>query len=78
MRSQFCIFGLEEMSTPKQDDEKTGQPLFFRKYPKHFDTYEEAREGLKTILEGKSPFTHFLFDHYSIMEVYLADKKVSG
>ncbi len=75
MKSHFNIFGLEEMDSPNRDDEKTGQPLFFRKYPIHFETFEKAHEELVQIQNDKSPFINYKFNSYVILETYSAAKK---
>jgi hypothetical protein len=70
MKSKFAIFGLERIPKPDADDEKSGQPFLFRKYPEQFESAESAHEELEIIMEGKSPFSHFIFDKYAILEIY--------
>jgi hypothetical protein len=70
MTSQFAIFGLERIQSPEPDDEKTGQPYLFRKYPDHFESLEKAHRELDDIMNGKSPFVHYKFNSYVVMEIH--------
>jgi hypothetical protein len=70
MKSQFAIFGLERMADPNSNDERSGQPYLFRKYPEQFESINEAQEELKKIMESKSPFIHYQFSNYVILEVF--------
>ena len=71
MKTQFEIFGLERIDSPNPIDEKSGQPYLFRKYPEHFESFSKAREELEKIIKGKSPFVHFKFRRYSIIETFV-------
>ncbi len=70
MKSQFAIFGLERTHSPDPDDEKSGQPYLFRKYPEQFASSKEAHGELEKIMKGESLFPHFTFKNYVILEVY--------
>lgn len=70
MKSRFAIFGLEPIDSPDPDDEKSGQPFLFRKYPKPFDSVSDAQTELEVIMNGKSIYNQFTFDKYAILELY--------
>jgi len=70
MKSHFSIFGLERTPALEIDDEKSGQPYVFRKYPKQYDTVADAQKELEDIMSGNSPFIHFKFTRYVILEIY--------
>jgi hypothetical protein len=70
MKSQFAIFGLERIPSLDNDDEKSGQPYLFRKYPEPFESKNKAYEELEKITEGESPFVHFKFNKYVIFEIF--------
>jgi len=70
MKSQFAIFGLEKTPDPKSDDGKSGQPYLFKRYPEWFGSYRKAKEELEKINEGNSPFVHYQFNAYVILEVF--------
>ena len=69
MKLQFAIFGMERVSSWNNETQKSGQPYLFRKYPKHFDSEEQAYAELRLILSGNSPYPHFRFSNYTIMPV---------
>jgi hypothetical protein len=75
MKSQFAIFGLEEMRAPDPNDEKSGEPYFFRKYPQHYASFEETHEVLQQIISNNAPFVHYNFNDYVILEVFSKVKK---
>ena len=70
MKSQFAIFGLEKMKSPVAGDENSGQPYFYRKYPAHYESFAKAQDELQNILDNKSPFPHYKFSSYVILEVF--------
>jgi hypothetical protein len=70
MKSKFAILGLERIPSPDVDDDKSGQPYLFRKYPEQFESYNKAHDELEIIMNGKSPFTHFKFNKYVIFEIF--------
>jgi hypothetical protein len=70
MKSQFAIFGLERIPSPDIDDEKSGQPYLFRRYPEQFESYNKAHEELEKIMSGKSPFIHYKYSKYVIFEIF--------
>ncbi|HEY4874992.1 MAG TPA: hypothetical protein VIH86_05430 [Puia sp.] len=70
MKSGFAIFGLERIPEQISDDEKSGQPYLFRKYPEQFESYIKAHDELEKIMGGKSPFVHYKSTRYVIMEIY--------
>jgi hypothetical protein len=70
MKTQFAIFGLEKMKSPIAEDEKSGQPYFFRKYPHHYESSDKAHEALQLIVDNKSPFPHYAFSEYIVLEVF--------
>jgi hypothetical protein len=69
MKPHYAIFGLERMQPPDPEDKRSGQPYLFRKYPDQFGSLNEARKELEIIMNQKSPFVHFRFDNYVILEV---------
>lgn len=70
MKSHYSIFGLERIPSPDPDDDKSGQPFLFRKYPKQYESITEAKNELEEIMKGKSPFVHFKFTRYVILEIF--------
>jgi hypothetical protein len=72
MKSHFAIFGLERIPAPEPEDDKSGQPYLFRKYPKQFNTKPEAILELEEIIKGTSSFIHFKFNRYEIHEILSA------
>ncbi len=70
IKSHFAIFGLERIPSPDPDDDKSGQPYLFRKYPEQYESYKKAQEELLEIMNGKSPFSHFKFNYYVILETF--------
>jgi hypothetical protein len=70
MKSQFAIFGLEKIHSPEPDDEKSGQPYLFRKYPDHFESLAKAYGALENITTEKSPYVRFRFPSYVVLEVF--------
>src|SRR5579862_5997656 len=50
MKSQFSIFGLERISRTNTDAKLSGQPYGFRKYPRSYDTREEALLNLASYI----------------------------
>lgn len=70
MKSQFAIFGLEKIHSPEPDDEKSGQPYLFRKYPDHFESVAKAYEALDKITGKNGLYVHFRFASYVVLEVF--------
>jgi hypothetical protein len=75
MKSQFAIFGLEKTPDPNQDDERSGQPYLFKKYPEHYESLHKAHEQLEIIIAGKSSFIHYKYNHYVILEIFSKEIK---
>jgi hypothetical protein len=74
MLTQFAIFGLEKMKTPTTAEKNSGQPYFFRKYPQEYESFANAQLELGLIMEKESPFIHYSFTEYVILEVFSAAK----
>jgi hypothetical protein len=70
MKSRFAIFGLERIPNPDEEDERSGQPYLFREYPVKFESSHKAEEELEIIMNGQSPFTHYKFNNYVILETF--------
>jgi len=74
MKSQFAIFGLERIPASIPLDDKSGQPYLFREYPEKFESFSKAQEELETIMNNKSPFVHYKFNNYVVLEIYSKKK----
>jgi hypothetical protein len=74
IQSQFAIFGLERMESPVEGDQNSGQPYFYRKYPQQYASFDKAQDELQNILNNKSPFPHYKFSSYVILEIFSGAK----